>query len=114
MAMDFGEGGGLEVQMEGPFGGLSGGSTAKLTTIELSASAWKGAKSPYFQVVDMPEVSVNSKVDLQLSVEQLELIQKKRVAFIAENDAGVVTIYAMGDRPNMDYTLQATVLEVIA
>ena len=99
--------------MAGPFGSV-GGTSVKLTNIALPAANWKGAESPYSQVVNVDGVSVNSKVDLQPSVEQLEIFHDKDIAFSTENDGGVVTVYAIGDRPTSDYTIQATIMEVVA
>lgn len=112
MAQQYGAGGPLTVTMEGPFGGS--GVSAKLTSVTLPASGWKGAESPYFQVVDVEGVSVNSMVNLQPSVEQLEIFHNKDIAFTTENDGGVVTVYAIGDKPTNDYEIQATILEVVA
>ena len=113
MALQYGAGGSFTVRMEGPYGG-SGGTAAKLTEVTLLASAWKGGESPYSQVVAVDGVSVNSKVDLQPSVEQLEIFHDKDLAFSTENDRGVVTVYAIGDKPTNDYTIQATITEVLA
>ena len=110
MAQDYGTGGPISVSMAGPFGG-GGGSAAKLTSITLPAANWKGGESPYYQVVNVMGVSVNSKVDLQLSV---DAFHNKAIALTAENEAGVVTVYAIGDRPTDDVTVQATITEVIA
>lgn len=112
MAQQYGEGGGITVTMDGPFGG-GGGSYAKITNITLPASEWKGAVSPYSQVVEVDSVSVNSQVNLQPSVEQLEIFHEKDIAFTTKNDGGVVTVYAVGDKPTNDYTIQATVMEVV-
>ena len=113
MAQQYGTGSGITVQMAGPFAG-GGGTAVKLTEIVLPAANWKGATSPYSQVVAVDGVSVNSLVDLQPSVEQLEIFHDKDIAFSTENDGGVVTVYAIGDKPKNDYTIQATILEVIA
>ena len=112
MAQQYGEGGEITVVMEGPFGG--NGTAVKLTEITLRASDWKGGESPYSQVVENENVSVNSKVDLQPSVEQLEIFRDMVLAFTTENDGGVVTVYAIGDKPTSDYTIQATIMEVVA
>ena len=114
MAQQYGEGGSITVVMEGPFGGGGGGSFNKITNITLLASAWKGAESPYSQVVPVDKVSINSKVTLQPSVEQLEIFHDMDIAFTTENDGGVVTVYAIGDKPTSDYTIQATIMEVVA
>ena len=113
MALQYGEGGGITVAMEGPFGG-GGGAVVKLTQVTLPADNWKGAESPYSQVVEVEGVSVNSMVNLQPSVEQLEIFHEKDIAFSTENEAGVVTVYVIGDRPSNDYTIQATIMEVVA
>lgn len=113
MALDYGTGGNYSVTMAGPFAG-GGGTSAKLTEITLLADSWKGGESPYYQVVEVEGVSVNSMVDLQPSVEQLEIFHEMDVAFTTENDGGVVTVYAIGDKPANDYTIQATIMEVIA
>ena len=103
----------LTVQLAGPYGG-SGGAAVKLTRIKLPLAGWKGAISPFFQVVEVEGVSVNSKVDLQPDPAQLEQFRCCDLAFVAENDGGTVTVYAIGDKPSSDCTLQATVTEVIA
>ncbi len=110
MVQQYGEGGGITVTMEGPFGGGGGSVTTKTTNITLPASAWKGAESPFSQVVDVDKVSINSQVNLQLSDEQLKNFP---YAFTAVNEGGVVTVYSIGDKPIIDYTIQATILEVV-
>lgn len=112
MAQEYGTGNSLTVTMEGPFGSV--GASVKLTEVTLLASEWKGATSPYSQVVTVEGVSVNSQVNLQPSVEQLEIFHDKDIAFTTENEGGVVTVYAVGDKPANDYTIQATVMEVVA
>lgn len=69
----------------------------------------------YGQVVNVNNavITPNSKVDLQISSEQMVIFYKKDLAFVAENDDGVVTIYCIGNVPENDYTLQATVTEVV-
>lgn len=113
MATEYGEGGTITVTMEGPFGN-AGTSANKITEISAAAADWKGAESPYSQVVAVDGISVNSKVDIQLSVEQMELFRNQDIAFTTENDGGVVTLYAIGDKPTADCVFQATVTEVVA
>lgn len=108
MALQFGSGGGLRVTMAGPFGNAA--ANGRLTQITLPAGLWKGAVSPYAQTVTVEGVSVTSKVDLQPSAEQL---QGRNLALLAENDGGVVTVYALGDRPESDLVIQATLTEVV-
>ena len=84
----------------------------RVVTVELPSSAWVGDASPYSQVVSIDGVTTNSLVDLQPSVDQLEVFHNKDLAFTTENEDGVVTVFAIGDRPQNDYTIQATVTEV--
>ena len=112
MALDYGAGGSYAVSMAGPFAG-GGGTSAKLTEISLPAANWKGGESPYYQVVAVGGVSVNSMVNLQPSVEQLEIFHEKDISFTTENVGGVVTVYAIGDKPTQDYQIQATIMEVV-
>ena len=104
MALNYGEGGTFSARMEGPFGNV--GSSVKVTSFTAPASDWKGAISPYSQVVAVDGASTNSKVDLQLGAEDLHKLMSGIFAFVAENDEGVVTLYAIGDRPGED--LRAT------
>ena len=70
----------------------------------------------YGQVVDVSNANItpNSKVDLQLSSEQMVIFYEKDLAFVAENDNGEVTVYCIGQIPENDYTIQATVTEIVA
>jgi hypothetical protein len=45
-------------------------------------------------------------------VEQLAIFHSKDVAFVTENEDGVVTVFAIGDKPALDYTMQAQITEV--
>ena len=92
----------------------SGGmSTARLTSITIRASEWSGSDSLYSQVVTVEGVTPYSKVDLLPSVEQLAIFHNKDVAFVTENENGVITVYAIGDKPLLDYTMQAQITEVV-
>jgi hypothetical protein len=84
----------------------------RIAEITLKASAWEGSASPYSQVVDIIGITANVQVDLTPSVEQLVIFHQKDLALVAENDDGVVTVYAIGDKPQNDYTMQVTLTEV--
>jgi hypothetical protein len=94
--------------------GLSGGNAARVGEVTLLAKHWVGDESPYSQVIAIEGVTKNSQVDLTPSVEQLEIFHEKDLAFVTENDGGVVTIYAIGQKPQNDYTIQVTITEVQA
>lgn len=108
--VDVGEGGGIVAELSGPFTG--GGSTGKLTEITLPVESWKGAKSPYSMAVSVEGLSQRSKIDLWPSVDILETLRIMGSGLCAENNAGSVTVYALGNKPDADLTVQATITEV--
>lgn len=113
MAQQYGTGGEMTVKLAGPFAGVNVGTGAKLTEVVLPADGWKGAQNLYSQVVAVDGVSLNSMVNLQPSVEQLQEFHDLDLAFTTVNEDGVVTVYVVGEMPKADYTIQATVVEVI-
>ena len=84
----------------------------RLAEITLLAANWKGEASPYSQVVAIDGVTAMTQVDLTPSVEQLAIFHDKDLSFVTENEDGVVTVYAIGQKPENDYTMQATLKEV--
>ena len=82
------------------------------TFISLPASSWSGDASPYSQVIEIVEVNENSKVDLDASPEVLMNLKENGITLMTANDEGVVTIYAFGKKPTVDYTVQAVVTKV--
>ena len=87
-------------------------SSRRIVNVSLPANAWLGAASPYSQIVTIAGITPNSQVDLTPNVAQLVVFHQKDLAFVTENENGVVTVYAIGDKPVADYTIQATVTEV--
>lgn len=88
------------------------GMTARIGEVTLTASGWVGNASPYSQIVSIDGVTENSQVDLTPSVEQLVVFYEKDLAFVTENENGVVTVFAIGQKPQNDYTMQVTIIEV--
>lgn len=89
------------------------GGVSRLASVTLLASAWEGTDNLHSQVVSIDGITEYSKVDLLPSVEQLAIFHSKDVTFVTENEDGVVTVYAIGDKPTLDYTMQASVTEVV-
>lgn len=113
---EYGNGGSYTVIMDGPYaGGSIGGTDLKMTTIQVPAANWKGAESPYSQVVAVSGIDVNTKIDVYLSAEQIQyfLSNDKDISFTAENDGGVVTLFAIGNHPGIDLEFQATLTGVV-
>ena len=80
--------------------------------VTLLASAWVDEDNLHSQVVEIEGVTENSQVDLTPSVEQLLIFYEKDLTFVAENEGGTVTVYAIGQKPTNDYTIQVTITEV--
>lgn len=80
----------------------------KKATIELPIANWEGSSSPYSQVVQIDGIKENSKIDLQVTPEQLSWLQDQEISLIAKNENGLsVVIYAIGEKPTVDFTTQS-------
>jgi hypothetical protein len=68
----------------------------------------------YKQVVtvDNAVITPNSKVDLQPESKDLVIFHEKDMAFVAENEDGIVIVYCIGQKPKNTYTIPVTVTEV--
>lgn len=84
----------------------------KMTSVTLLASAWQGEASPYTQVVNISGTTENSKINLNPTVEQLNIFYNKDITFVVGNKNGVITVYCIGQKPANDYTIQALITEV--
>lgn len=113
MALDYGEGGSFTVKMDGPFASGGSGGALKMVSISAPAEDWKGGESPYSQVVNVEGVTVSSKVDVQLTVDQMNTFDGLIIAFQAVNNNGVITLFSYGNKPSADIVLQATISEVL-
>lgn len=91
----------------------TGGSTAKIAYITLLANAWQGENELYSQEVTVDGITANSQVDLTPNAEQLIALRSKDLTFVTKNANGVVTVYAIGQKPQNDYIIQATITEVV-
>lgn len=91
---------------------VSAAPPAILGEVALLAANWVGSGSLYSQVVTVEGVTENSQVDLTPSVEQLVVFYEKDLTLLTENDGGIVTVYAIGQKPTNDYNIQVTITEV--
>lgn len=85
---------------------------SKIGEVTLLTSKWTGKDHLWHQVVSIDGVTEYSQVDLTPSVEQLVIFYEKDLTFVTENEDGVVTVYAIGQKPTNDYTIQVTITEV--
>jgi hypothetical protein len=69
----------------------------------------------YSQVVEVENavITPNSKVDLQPTTSDLCRLYDWGVALTTKNEGGIVTVYAVGDRPSGTLNIQATVAEIV-
>ena len=88
------------------------GSTTRISSVTLAVSKWVGSASPYSQVVNISGTTKNSKIDLNPTVEQLNIFHNKDISFVVGNNNGVITVYCIGEKPTNDYTMQVTITEV--
>ena len=93
-------------------GSIATQSKVRIANVDLLASNWVGDASPYSQIVTIDGITEYSQVDLTPSIDQLVIFYEKDLGFVTENDDGVVTVYAIGQKPENDYTVQVTITEV--
>lgn len=85
----------------------------KVSSVELKAANWEGTASPYSQVVSINGTTENSHIELNPTVEQLNIFHEKDITFVPENEDGVITVFCVGQKPTNDYTMQVTITEVV-
>ena len=87
---------------------------ARIAYVDLLAANWQvdEATGTHCQIVEIDGVTEYSQVDLTPSIEQLMIFYEKDLGFVTENEDGVVTVYAIGQKPENDYVMQATITEV--
>lgn len=100
------------VEVWGAIASASAASAPKLTTVTIPAANWSGTESPYSQVVTVSGVNVNSKLDLQPTPAQIVELQDDEISLMTTNNNGVVTIYAIGNKPESDMEMQMLITEV--
>ena len=87
----------------------------KTAAVYLDAAKWQQASDDrYYQVVTVQNATVtpNSKIDLTPSSDQLDIFHEKDLAFVAENEDGVVSVFCVGQVPTNSYTISVTLTEV--
>lgn len=89
------------------------GNIPKIGEVTLLADAWVGENNLYHQVVEVEGATENSQVDLTPDAQQLLIFYEKDLTFVTENENGTVTVYAIGQKPTNDYTIQVTITEVV-
>lgn len=101
-----------EQSIEDRISALENKGSSIISTVTLLADSWTGPASPYSQTVTINGVTAKSKVDLQPTASQTKELQDEDIAFMAENNNGTVTVYAINTKPTIDYTFQVQLTEV--
>lgn len=84
--------------------------------VTLLANNWTVSDDGYYftQEIAVPNVTVNSKIDLQPTPEQMiQLLQSEISLFVANNN-GTIVVYALNAVPEEDMTFKALRSEVMA
>lgn len=84
-------------------------------SVTIYANKWvQDSDDRWHQVVTVRDAKITprSKVDLQPNAEQLVIFHDKDLAFVTENEDGIVSVYCVGQVPTNDYTMQVIVTEV--
>lgn len=85
----------------------------KINEVTLLKDAWVSEEdNRYSQIVEVEDVTNKSQVDLTPDVQQLEVFYEKDVTFVTMNEGGVITAFAIGQKPVNDYTVQVTITEL--
>lgn len=84
----------------------------QIDTVTLLASDWIGEDKLYYQIVEIESVTESSQVDLTPDVQQLMVFYEKDLTFVTKNENGVVTVFAIGQKPLNDYCIQVTLTGV--
>lgn len=86
----------------------------KPAMVHLSANWTPDADNRYYQVVTVQNavVTSNSKIDLLPDATQLSIFHQKELAFVAENEDGVIKVYCVGQVPQNEYDINVMITEV--
>lgn len=90
------------------------GVAARIKDVTLYADGWVAIDDERFeQIVDIDGTTKNSDVEIRLTDEQIVVFREKDLTFMTENDNGVITFKAIGQKPQNDYTIQVKITEVL-
>lgn len=87
-------------------------SKSKIYSITIPYASWSGS-GPYTQILTVLNATANSKIDMQADATTIDTIIKGGYCIAIKNDNGVITAYAVGQRPVTNLTLQLIITEVI-
>lgn len=84
-----------------------------VTELYMPAKGWSvvvNEEEKYSQKIDIKHATSTSKIDLQPDAEQIFTLDDKEIALqIGNDEEGTFIAYATGGKPDLDYTMQATI-----
>lgn len=80
---------------------------SKVRTVSLPLETWTGGDGTWSQVVTIDGATENSKIEIQPTAS----LQDSGTSLVAENNAGVITIYAMNSLPTINLEVQVVLTE---
>lgn len=83
----------------------------KTTFIELLAENWLDEEGIYVQIIELSNITVNSKIDLQPTIEQVYDLLNQGVQMQVINADGTCIVIAVGEKPTTDYNMQVLITE---
>ena len=91
---------------------------SRIITVTLPATAWVEAPSVqgvvrYKQTLSLDGITVKSRLDLRPDAAMLAELKNLNLVFVTENHNAEIVVYSVGDKPDNDYTMQATIIESI-
>ena len=81
----------------------------KSSEIILPVSNWTGDASPYSQVVTITGATSNMRIDLMPTAVQFQQLVSDSTMLTVENNNSIITVYAIGEKPSVDYSMQAII-----
>lgn len=82
----------------------------RMKSAVLYVDSWN-EENPYYQQIQL-DVTPNSKIDIQSSVDIAASIFADNLHLLIKNDNGVVTVYSINGKPSIDLNLQLMITEV--
>ncbi len=85
--------------------------TATVATVTLSAASWAG-EGPYTQTVTAPSVTATSQINITPDATLLQAAMDQGFSLVIGNNAGTVTVYAVGAKPTTELSVPVVIQEV--
>lgn len=79
--------------------------------VNLYVNGWVGEGSVYSQPVYIKDMTKNSIIDINLTEAQIETLEGSETTLLINNDKGEAIAYALGFKPDRDYSVDIVVTE---